>query len=168
MDRKSTQSKWLQFCTRATNYCWNWRQPLIWMTWNGSQNDDQIIWFCFLPLIAWNRCSSAQCDDEDFERALHYFLTVLLAFVLILALAFATHTTIFFWKNKMKKKQYFQINLKLTIKVFKNNWIKHPSVTHLLFCYINRFIQYNPNCTFPASRMCCRSFICHVRISVWN
>lgn len=68
-------------------------------------------------------------------------------------------------KKKWKKNQ---INLKLTVKVFKNNWINIHQSTHLLFCYINRFIQYNPNCTFPASRMCRRSFICHVRISVWN
>lgn len=39
--------------------------------------------------------------------------------------------------------------------------------TNLLFCYINRFVQNNPNGTFPASRMCCRPFISHVCISVW-
>lgn len=128
MDHKSTQSKWLQFCTRTTNYCWNWRQPLIWMAWNGSRNGDQIIWFCFLPLIAWNRCSSAQCDDEDFERALHYFLTVLLAFVLILALAFVTHTTIFFWKNKMKKK-IFSEKFEIDDKSVKK-WLNKASISH--------------------------------------
>lgn len=86
---------------------------------------------------------------------------------------------ILFQQSRMMRKHFMNerihktMNKKMKIQKKKQDcvWTKMKNSskqTHLLLCYVNRFVQYDPNGTFPATGMRSRSFICHIRIGVGN
>lgn len=125
-----------------------------------------VCWKCFnelnIPWTAWNRCSFERYDGATVAMASHYFPTVLSAIVPNLALVFSAHITAMHfckWKN-----YYFSQRLEFEYGIQNWDWL---GPNYLLFCYVNRFIQYYPHGAFPAAGMCCRSFVCHKCIRIW-